>query len=168
MKENKGITLLALMVSIIIIIIILGIAVNSGNNTLKKSKMGNMISAMELIKVRAEDYYEEISFEEGNKDFETYLMMMKNEKFIKKDAELEKIVLDKTFIENNYFIKWDTIKLKEQGIDSTIIDTEEDFFIIAYNYDNREVQNVYYSRGFKLDDENIIYSLTQLKENLGK
>ena len=64
-KENKGITLVALTITIIVLLIIAGIAIYSGNDIIKNAKLESLKTNMLLIQAKAKDYCEEASFKLG-------------------------------------------------------------------------------------------------------
>lgn len=58
MKSEKGITLVALMISIIVIIIIAGVATYSGMESVNTAKRTAFISEMEMIQAKVNVIYE--------------------------------------------------------------------------------------------------------------
>ena len=65
MKENKGITLVALVITIAILIIIAGIAVYSGKETIEKAQLEELKTNMLLVQAKAKEYVEEANFKMG-------------------------------------------------------------------------------------------------------
>lgn len=63
-KENKGVTLIALGVTIIILIILAGIASYSGITNIKDSKVANVKSQLRVMQTMVNSWYQE--FENGN------------------------------------------------------------------------------------------------------
>ena len=175
MKKNKGITLVPLIVLIIIMLILLGISVEISRNILEKSKAEKLFTYMKLIELRANAYYEEINFKIGAKDFESYIRINEAENFINPDEELKKIerkIMDdgNTNMENwCIFIKWDKSKLVEQGIDENFLIKDDEYFIVAYNYEEGWVEEVYYNKGIYLNgNKTLIYSVSELEREIGK
>lgn len=62
MKNNKGITLVALIVTIIVMTIIIGASVTGGTEVFQKSKATDYIGYMKLVKARADVVLEEEAF----------------------------------------------------------------------------------------------------------
>ena len=109
MKENKGISLVPLIILIIIMLILLGISAKVSRDILEKSKAEKLLVYMQLIEARASAYYEEIDFEIGEKSLESYLMDI-GEEIIKPDKELLKMEPKLDYYDmQDYciFIKWD-------------------------------------------------------------
>lgn len=64
-KENKGITLVALIVTIIVLLIIAGIAVYNGKETIQKANLEELRTNMLLIEAKAKGLVEEANFQLG-------------------------------------------------------------------------------------------------------
>ena len=64
-KEEKGITLMLLIITIIVIIIISGIVIYSGSVTMKKAGIEELKTNMLLIQSKAKGYVEEANFQMG-------------------------------------------------------------------------------------------------------
>ena len=64
-KENKGVTLVALTITIIVLIIIASIAVFSGKETIKKANLEALRTNMLLIEAKAKGLVEEANFQLG-------------------------------------------------------------------------------------------------------
>ena len=64
-KNEKGITLIVLAVTIIIMLIIASIAIYSGTESIKNAKLEALKTNMLLIQAKAKEYVEEVSFKIG-------------------------------------------------------------------------------------------------------
>ena len=65
LKENRGVTLLALVITIVVMLIIAGIAVYTGTDTIKKAKLEELKTNMLLIEAKAKGLVEEVNFKIG-------------------------------------------------------------------------------------------------------
>ena len=65
LKENRVVTLLALVITIVVMIIIAGIAVYTGTDTIKKAKLEELKTNMLLIEAKAKGLVEEVNFKIG-------------------------------------------------------------------------------------------------------
>ena len=65
MKKNKGITLISLIVTILVLMIIAGISVYSGKEIIKEAKLEELRTNMLLIQAKAKEYVEQASFKMG-------------------------------------------------------------------------------------------------------
>ena len=61
-KNNKGITLIALTITIIILLILASITIYSGKESIKKAQLESLKTNMLLIKAKAKEYVEQASF----------------------------------------------------------------------------------------------------------
>ena len=64
-KEKSGVTLISLAITVVVIIIIAGIAVYTGKETIQKAKLGELRTNMLLIQAKAKEYAEEANFKMG-------------------------------------------------------------------------------------------------------
>ena len=64
-KNNKGITLVALAITIAVLIILAGIGINYGKDTIKKANLEELRSNMLLIEAKAKGLVEEANFKIG-------------------------------------------------------------------------------------------------------
>lgn len=65
LKQNKGVTLIALMITIIILLIIAGIAVYNGKETIQRANLEAMRTNMLLVEAKAKGLVEEANFQLG-------------------------------------------------------------------------------------------------------
>ena len=180
MKKNKGITMVALVITIIILLILSGISINAGSNIITKSKLENIKTDMMLIKVKGKEYVENANFSLGT-NFEK--ITDENEKNTR--VENAKSKLKGTEIENweeldskigttseqfqeektnlTFYYKLSTEDLKEIGIENVKSDKNNGEYIIKYYIKNVEIE-IYNTQGFK-NGEEVYYSLNEL-ENL--
>lgn len=63
--NNKGITMIALIITIVILLIIAGIAITGGRSTIEKAKLESLKTNMMLIKAKALECVEEVNFKLG-------------------------------------------------------------------------------------------------------
>lgn len=68
LKNNKGITLIALSITIIVLLILASITIYSGTESIKKAQLENLKTNMLLIKAKAKEYVEQASFKNGVDD----------------------------------------------------------------------------------------------------
>lgn len=65
LKENRGVTLLALVITIVVMIIIASIAVYTGTGTIKQAQLEELKTNMLLIEAKAKGLVEEVNFKIG-------------------------------------------------------------------------------------------------------
>ena len=79
MKNNKGVTLVALIVTILVMGVILGISITGASEVLTKSKATEYIGYMKLVKARADVVFEDELFNTSNTSISTGSSMYSNE-----------------------------------------------------------------------------------------
>lgn len=161
MKNNKGITLIALIVTIVVMMVIIGISVTGGGDTLQKSKMTEYIGYMKLVKARADVVLEDEMFENGSITEEA----LSNEN--KYYNDINNIIELKGYNNTSkYGIKiWKKDVIASQGIDSRILNegntteqNDDDYFVVVFDKEEYQTADVLYSNGCKINSETY-YSL---------
>lgn len=82
MNKNKGVTLVSLVITIIILLIITGISVYSGKEVIKQAQLEEMKTNMLLIKAKAKGYVEEANFKMGKNPDDTKKSEIRTEVYI--------------------------------------------------------------------------------------
>ena len=67
-RNDKGITMLVLVITIVILVILTGVSINTGYSVLRDIRVGRIISNMVLVKAKVETIYEEYQFSGDEKD----------------------------------------------------------------------------------------------------
>ena len=65
MKKNKGITMVALVITIVLLLILAGISIGTGGNIIKRTELENLKTGMLLIEVKGKEYVENANFNLG-------------------------------------------------------------------------------------------------------
>ena len=117
LKNNKGITLLALIITIIVILIIAGITIYGGSNLIKEVEAEDVKTNMLLIQAEVKNFAEQAKFENKTvEDFETGITIEGNE-----EGVTSKLVLQKTdIIDGAQFYKIDSLNSENINIPNTI------------------------------------------------
>ena len=175
MKDNKGITMVTLVITIVILLIIAGISVGTGNKVIKSSELENVKTNMLLIKAKGKEYVENANFKLGT-NFES--ATDKESRLSNAKAELKgEEISDSAIFEGNinitqenittdntnyvYYYKLSSEILKEMGISNVESNENKGWYVIKYDIKNVEVQ-VYNTIGFE-NEENKYYSLNDLQ-----
>ena len=144
-KKEKGITLLSLVLTVIILMILVGVTVHFSTDAVKKANLEDIKTDMISIKTRAKILAEKYNF----KDIEKLVGSAITE------DEARKIGLQDEFVENNdKILKWSSSDLANQNLGAI----EGDIYIVFYDLDNPNDCEVYYLEGY----ENM-HSLTELQ-----
>ena len=164
--KNKGITLVALTLTIIILLIIAGISISAGGNMIKKANLEALKTNMLLIKTKGKEYVENANFKLGPKfdtaeDKQTRIDNAKTELkgTIATSDEVaqikNKIGENKVDTDYTFYSELTMSNLEEMGIKGVQLEDDETY-IIRYEIDSMEVE-VYNTLGY-----NGKYSLTDI------
>ena len=171
MKKNKGITMIALVITIILLLILAGISVGAGNNLVKESQLENLKTNMLLIKVKGKEFVENANFKLGTK-IEDANEEDKNSRIQNAKAELhgEEITDINTYLnietsgdtEYLYYYKLSTQDLIDIGITNVESDSKNGWYIVKYDVKNMQTE-VYNTKGFTNEDKTY-YSLNEIQD----
>ena len=178
MEKNNGITMVALVITVIILLILSGISINAGSNIITKSKLENIKTDMMLIKVKGKEYVENANFNLGTSfekltDKNEKNTRLENAKTKLKGTEIENIedldsklsITSDKFKEEKekmiYYYKLSTQDLEDMGIENVKSDEKNGEYIIKYDIKNIEIE-IYNTQGFKNEDK-YYYSLSELE-----
>lgn len=165
-KENKGITLVALTITIIVLLIIAGIAIYSGNDIIKNAKLESLKTNMLLIQAKAKEYCEEASFKLGTEEnpSDEKISNAKNSLKGTEQGEESNIPSYITKVEGKkeYIYKLETSNLRDMGINGVESDDNNGYYYVKYNLTDVTVE-VYNTKGFT-KDSTTYYSLSELQE----
>ena len=144
LKIEKGITLVALVITVILMLILAGVGLHFGTDAIDKAKLEDIKTDMISIKTKAKIIAEQYNF----KDIDSLVGSK-----ITSQEDASKIGIEDN-IEDIELYKWTSEDLNSQGL-STI---DGDKYIVKYDLGNPNNCEVYYIDGF--DGK---YSLTDLQ-----
>jgi len=178
-NNNKGITLIALVITIIVMLIIASIAIYYGTEEIEKANIENIRTNMLLINAKAKEYCEEANFKlgtgnapEGGEELEKYLEPGINYLAnASEDEEKPALANNVTASDYSYIdgTKYQFIfklnndeALGKMGLKSI---ENPDKYIMAFDIINDKVE-VFYTEGIKTKvdgNETTYYSLTDIE-----
>ncbi|MBR0350723.1 MAG: hypothetical protein IJH76_02705 [Clostridia bacterium] len=163
MKDNKGITLIALSITIVVIIIIASISINYGKKSIEVSKLETLKTNMLLIKAKAKEYVEQADFKAGvnneYKDGDNLKAEVASELKGTPDTESYSFVT----LEEGQYLYNITPELENIGLQNIKVDeTKSEKYLVVYDLKNTKVE-VYNTIGFN-DNGTTKYSLSDLEE----
>ena len=181
MKKNNGITMVALIITVVILIIIAGISIGAGNNAIKNSKLENLKTNMLLIEVKAKEQLENAKFRLGT-SFDKATEEEKTNRVNTAKSELSEFtedeIVDGNIFNNNtkittkkieednknniYYYKLSTKNLIDMGLKNVKSDEKNGYYIVKYNLKDSTIE-IYNTKGFD-DEGNVVYSLTDIKQ----
>lgn len=143
LKLNKGITIIALVITVILMLILAGVGIHFGSDAIDKAKLEDIKTNMISIKTKAKIIAEQYNF----KDRETLVGSSLT------DEEIQKLSLgDK---ESSQVLKWSQEDLNSQGL-TTI---EADTYVVYYDLQDPNNCEIYYLNGYQGK-----YSLSELQD----
>lgn len=171
MREDRGITLTTLVITIIVLLIIAGISAGTGNKVIKSSELENVKTNMLLIKAKGKEYVENANFKlgtnfENSPDKENRITTAKAElkgeeitdaSTINQNMGITQEMISRDYI---YYYKLSKDDLTTMGL-SNVKSDENNVYIIRYNLKDVEVE-VYNTLGFERDGKKY-YSLNELQ-----
>ena len=170
MKEAKGITMIVLTITIVIMIILAGITVYYGQELLQNVKLQDLRTNMLLIQAKAKEYVEEVNFQLVNVTDEDKKSQIKSENLkgiSLTDSSIDSNVLNaaeatgKIEGEKADYYYLTPENLNEMGLED--MPTEEyGYFIVKYDIENISV-DVINTKGYRGN-----YNLEQLNSLTGE
>ena len=173
LKNNKGITMVALVVTIIVILILAGISIGQGDKAIKISQLENLRTNMLLIQTKSKEYLENANFNLGtnidNVTEEEKTNRVNKAKENLKGTEItdgnifdgninittEQITQDNTnYI---YYYKLTTEDLEKMGLKNVESNDKKGWYIVKYDIKNDEAE-IYNQKGFEKENKTYYYS----------
>ncbi len=149
-KNNKGITIVSLVLTIIILMIITSVTVYTGSNIIKQVTLQNVNTDMMLIRAKVKTIAEQAKFNKDTSNYKgTPLIDVSGNKKI--DELIEKDIVED--ITKYYLLSKDD--LNSMGLEK--VDIADGYLV---NYENEEI---IYVKGFEKDN-NTYYKLSDIKE----
>ena len=148
LRQTNGITIIALIITIIVMLILVTVGIEYGTQEIEKAKLEDLKTTMLLIKGRAQIVADKEDFGES---YNNEGMIKVTDEAASKYNMSNLQDLDQT----NLYI-WEQIAMDNNNIDVTITTTE--FYVIDYN-----TREVYYSLGYTSGDTTY-YSLTDIQK----
>ena len=164
--KNKGITLVALVITIVALLILASIVVYTGTDAIKTAKLQSLKTNMLLIEAKGREYVENANYELGvNPDAATDEMKNNsNSKLIGTKIENTDSLVSKLNIDSKYAVyKLSEDDLNNMGIKDVESNDEDGWYIIAYDVVDADVK-VYNTEGITVSDGSTKYSLDDIRD----
>lgn len=159
-RENKGITLVALIITITVLLILAGISFYKGKETIQRAELEELKTNMLFIQAKAKEYVEEANFKIGINAPEEKIETVRNDIYAKQEKleEVEEIPSQITQMENCAYYTMTNETKQKWGLEK--LEDEKDY-VIEFNEIDASVQ-IYYLPGY-----NGKYSLSDI-DKIGK
>lgn len=168
LKVENGITIIALIITIILMLILAGVGMHFGGDALDKAKLEDIKTEMLSIKPKAKIVADKYNFKDIDNLVGTPLDQDVDQEGIQTSTykisdELnaifnEKDEKGKAKIDISKLYVWTKEDLNSQGLNTIDVD-ENKFYIVYYNLKDANACEVYYSRGIQGQ-----YSLNALQD----
>lgn len=148
-KNNRGVTLSALVITIIVILILAGVTITTSDFLIKDTKSKTIISNMYLIKGKVESIYEDYEFSK------TTTLPGTNESASSLSAY--GVTYSAVTEENDTWYRWNSATIKSLGFDENMLTGNAEYIV---NYATGEV---IYTKGIDDGSGTIKYKLSDIK-----
>lgn len=164
MKSNKGITLVALAITIVVVLILASITINYGTKAIKKSQLENMKTNMLLIKAKAKEYVEQANFKAGvNNEYKDENGNLKEVVASELKGTLENDTFSYITLDDGQYLYNVNSELENMGLKNVNIDNgKNEKYLVRYDVKNATVE-IYNTIGYN-DNGTTKNSLTQLEQ----
>ncbi len=158
-NQSNGISLISLVITIIVLIILGTITINSGSKMIKKVKLEELRTNMLLIQGKAKEYVEEANFKMGINPDEEKKASVRTEVYetqgkLKVGTSVSSDLIPSEIpVSECYVLDEDTFN--DWGLDKIDLD-EDEYYLVKFDEANEQVE-VYNSLGY-----NGVYSLTEI------
>lgn len=154
MKNNKGITLIVLTITIIVLLILASITVYYGTESIKRAQLESLKTNMLLIKAKAKEYCEEANFKIGTGTVPTDQAQLAN--YLKPGIDYLKeknlttdgtsTLAEITTTTYQYVVELTQDNLNQLGL-KDVKTSDSDKYLIGFNISEDKVE-VYNTKGF--------------------
>lgn len=164
LKNNKGITILALIITILVLLVLTSVSLGTGYSVITDIKLGRTVANMALVKAKAETIYEQSQFSGNEEDLVGEKVSV--DFLSQEEIQLIEQNAGKTGLAGRVWYKWDAETLAKQGLDPSLIQNliqnkKEDFYFLV----NYEFDEVAWNNGTTYDvgtEKTYYYSMTGL------
>lgn len=164
--NNRGITLVALVITVIVLLIISSIVVYTGTDAIKNANLQSMKTNMLLVEAKAREYVENASHELGVNPNEATDEMKNKSASMLVGTKIENTdsLVSGLNIDSKYSIyKLSEEDLKNMGIRDVSSNDKDGWYIIAYDVTNVDVK-IYNTKGIRVSDGSTKYCLDDIRD----
>ena len=164
MSRNKGVTLISLVITIIVLLIIAGISVYSGKGVIKKANLEELKTNMLLIEAKTKGYVEEANFKMGINPDDAKKSEVREEVYI----NTAKLALANDITADSSIPTSECYKLTQEAIDAwglTEIEIQEgEYYLIQFKDTITEENTNLSVEIYNTDGYDGKYSLTEIEQ----
>ena len=163
-EENRGITLMALVITIGVLIILASITIKYGSESIKQAKIQNMKTNMLLIEAKTKEFVENANYDLGIKPEEATDEMKeksnselegngKGTKVLSSSSISGKIIdigISSADLNNGKVFQLSTSDLEGMGIKGVESNERDGWYVVVYDVENASVK-IYNTVGIDID-----------------
>lgn len=153
-KDTKGITLIALVITIVVLAIIVGVSLNIGGQLFNNVNLKTLDTNMLLIQAKVKVISEKNNFDENTPLKGSKVADITNDSDINK-LKNEGVIVESDASYQSYYL-WNQDILNEEGLDSIKLKDNEKYIV------NYETEEIIYIPGYKHTDDKTYYKLSDL------
>jgi Tfp pilus assembly protein PilE len=171
LRKNRGVTLMILVVTIIVLIILAGISLTEGTNLIKTSKVESLMTNMITIKAKSKVFADEINAQiwdlSDDAKAETRAELFKNDTYKMADTTItsEQISqLDPEVTNGNY----EYYSITKETLDKMgLSDIDDENYVVVYNSEDYTKLDIIYKNGIEYNNK-MYYSLYEIQKEIGE
>lgn len=152
-KNNRGVTMSILVVTIIVIMILAGVTITTSNFLIRNTKAKAVISNMYLVKAKAESLYEEYEFSGDTLPTEDDFL---GKRVTVSSLRMYNVESSGNIEEDNTWYIWTETTVQNNGLDTEMLSDGAEYIV---NYATGEV---IYTTGVKDNLGAVNYKLTDM------
>lgn len=152
-KNNRGVTMSILVVTIIVIMILAGVTITTSNFLIRNTKAKAVISNMYLVKAKAESLYEEYEFSGDTLPTEDEFL---GKRVTVSSLRMYNVESSGNIEEDNTWYIWTETTVQNNGLDTEMLSDGAEYIV---NYATGEV---IYTTGVKDNLGAVNYKLTDM------
>lgn len=172
LRNSKGITLIALIITIIVLMILAGISITEGAHLIEKAKAESLLTNMITLKAKCKIYAEEVNSKvwdlQGDEKATKREELFQNEYYMTKENIIESNIendIDSLVKEENYEVYLISNETLEKMGLSGIEDIEN--YLVVYNLADYTKLDIVNKAGIEYDG-NIYYTLSTAQSKIGE
>lgn len=167
-RNESGITLVALAITVIVMAIIAGISVKTGTDIIKRTNLENLRTNMLLIQAKTKEYVEEVNFKMGVNPDETKRSATRQEIYVEKgkltalaeaDSAVKSAATAVRITDSDVCYYVSSQALENMGLNQ-VKEENDNYYLVKFDETNITVE-VYNTKGYN-DNDTYKYSLTDI------
>ena len=172
LKKNKGITLVALVITIIILLILAGISFTEGTNLIKRAKTESLITNMITLKAKSKVYAEEVNskiWDLSNEEKSTKRAELFQTDYYMSSESINEASLEDDIDDNVKSGAYEAYLITNDTLNKMVLSDIGDGknYIVVYNSDDYTKLDIIYKSGIQYNGTTY-YTLSKIQSEMGE